>query len=529
MKKRSSIISCVVLALAFIAIYSFAACAANSKLSSPTWEQGKEAPAVGGWEYALGDNEKRPTFYVVLYRGNEDRMTAVLKTKETFVDFAPIIAQKGTGVYYYRVSMTADVQNDGLRSESVIFDGEDVRRIKEYVKNQSEAKRNALEAGILGWVQYPDQTWKYRLGDGTYATGWLDDGGQRYYLSADGTMLTGWQIIGNRWYCFAPSGALYRNTTTPDGYTVDASGVCLAGGVPVDGSWQPKNNAVSSAKTLTRLKEIRINSTESKVANMVVRPMRVTANGKFTVERYSFSKPYEQWQPGVPIVVTVSIVAYTGYSFADDMKVTFNRGELMSSTGNATERVITYRYYPRMVLDSPTNVSFDGTTLSWSPVDKAFGYILKVSNVGGDSPEIATKKCSFDLSELLKGSDAVSIYAVASDSMRNYYYDSFPTVISDLDSIRYKGNFTYVGKRVKYTDENGDLAEGWAEMNGNWYHFTKGLSEPQGWWQDGDRFWYYFDNYSRMMTGEITDGGKKYFLNDGSVKDIPKGAWVENH
>ena len=39
-----------------------------------------------------------------------------------------------------------------------------------------------------------------------------------------GAMLTGWQQIGGKWYYFNTSGALLTNTTTPDGYTVNANG-----------------------------------------------------------------------------------------------------------------------------------------------------------------------------------------------------------------------------------------------------------------------------------------------------------------
>ena len=46
-------------------------------------------------------------------------------------------------------------------------------------------------------------------------------------------MLTGWQLIDGKWYYFSEAegsgtmGALYRNTTTPDGYRVDGAGVWI--------------------------------------------------------------------------------------------------------------------------------------------------------------------------------------------------------------------------------------------------------------------------------------------------------------
>ena len=50
-----------------------------------------------------------------------------------------------------------------------------------------------------------------------------------------GRMLTGWQWIGGNCYYLDPQGqnegALYRNTTTPDGFTVDSEGRWVVNGV----------------------------------------------------------------------------------------------------------------------------------------------------------------------------------------------------------------------------------------------------------------------------------------------------------
>jgi len=82
--------------------------------------------------------------------------------------------------------------------------------------------------------------WYYFLDSGYMATGWVEVNGSKYYLfpSSDGwkgRMLTGWQWIdGNCYYLDTQGqneGALYRNTTTPDGFTVDAEGRWVVNGV----------------------------------------------------------------------------------------------------------------------------------------------------------------------------------------------------------------------------------------------------------------------------------------------------------
>lgn len=94
------------------------------------------------------------------------------------------------------------------------------------------------------WYQYSDGSysssswvninsiWYYMGSSGYMQTGWLNYGGGWYYLdAANGDMKVGWISINNLWYYFNPSngGRLDVNTTTPDGYYVDGSGVYQPG------------------------------------------------------------------------------------------------------------------------------------------------------------------------------------------------------------------------------------------------------------------------------------------------------------
>ena len=81
--------------------------------------------------------------------------------------------------------------------------------------------------------------WYYFLDSGYMATGWVDVNGSKYYLFPNsdgwkGRILTGWQWIdGNCYYLDSQGqneGALYRNTTTPDGFTVDSEGRWVVNG-----------------------------------------------------------------------------------------------------------------------------------------------------------------------------------------------------------------------------------------------------------------------------------------------------------
>ena len=81
--------------------------------------------------------------------------------------------------------------------------------------------------------------WYYFLDSGYMATGWVEVNGSKYYLFPNsdgwkGRMLTGWQWIDGNCYYLDPQGqnegALYRNSTTPDGFTVDSEGRWVVNG-----------------------------------------------------------------------------------------------------------------------------------------------------------------------------------------------------------------------------------------------------------------------------------------------------------
>ena len=131
---------------------------------------------------------------------------------------------------------------------------------KQQVASSSEADtNNSEETTASGWQQnggnwsyYEDNravtdwkkingTWYYFDGNGVMTTNWQKVSGAWYYMDNSGAMQTDWKEISNAWYYFNAdgvmqenrwvgdyylglSGAMLVNTTTPDGYRVDASG-----------------------------------------------------------------------------------------------------------------------------------------------------------------------------------------------------------------------------------------------------------------------------------------------------------------
>ena len=73
------------------------------------------------------------------------------------------------------------------------------------------------------WRQI-DGVWYFFNASGAMVTGWVQSGNDWYYMNPSGAMATGWVQSGNDWYYMSPSGAMLSNTTTADGYRLDASG-----------------------------------------------------------------------------------------------------------------------------------------------------------------------------------------------------------------------------------------------------------------------------------------------------------------
>ena len=82
---------------------------------------------------------------------------------------------------------------------------------------------NKSGAMQTGWVK-ENGTWYYLNNFGAMQTGWVKENGTWYYLNQSGSMETGWFTVSDKWYYANESGALAINTTTPDGYTVNADG-----------------------------------------------------------------------------------------------------------------------------------------------------------------------------------------------------------------------------------------------------------------------------------------------------------------
>ena len=161
-------------------------------------------------------------YQVKLIRDNTSTVGGVQSFTTNSANFKSLMTKAGT----YTLKVRA-VNSDGTKNSAWVSSSTVTISQAEAANNYNESK-NATT--LQGTWQRNATGWWYAFSDGTYVTSsWKQIGGEWYYFNADGYMLVGWQNIGGNWYYMDLNrGNMLSNTTTPDGYFVNESGVYVA-------------------------------------------------------------------------------------------------------------------------------------------------------------------------------------------------------------------------------------------------------------------------------------------------------------
>lgn len=164
-----------------------------------------EEYAIASWD----ENPEAKNYRVRLYR-DDTGVGSVRVTTQTSYDFSSMITRPGR--YSFRVRAFDRRDNAGDWEESSILEvsAQDV-------------------ASYVGAWRRDDRGWWYENPDHSYTVnGWQMIQEQWYYFGPEGYMETGWiQDQGKYYYCDPLSGAMWKNCTTPDGYTLGEDGARL--------------------------------------------------------------------------------------------------------------------------------------------------------------------------------------------------------------------------------------------------------------------------------------------------------------
>lgn len=181
------------------------------------------------------------TFQITVVRkpssGGSGSSTSAQKSSQTAVNVSGLWQKTGNDIWRFQKSDGSYVMNDWARI------------------NDKWYHFGANGSMQSGWLQ-DGSKWYKLSSDGAMQTGWAKEetDGQWYYMDESGAMRTGWVQVNGIWYYFnqvtqgntgwqngesgtwnkstaedgsRSMGALYTNTTTPDGYRVDENGAWI--------------------------------------------------------------------------------------------------------------------------------------------------------------------------------------------------------------------------------------------------------------------------------------------------------------
>lgn len=143
-------------------------------------------------------------------------------TTETTYDFGTAMLKEGE--YYYRVrGVGADASKPGLFLDSEVF----YRKANDGSTSTSNVKTNNSGAAAGAWQMNETGYW-WQKSDGTWpANQWEQIGGKWYFFNESGYMMIGWVNWKEVWYYMGPEGDMWVSRQTPDGYTVNESGMWM--------------------------------------------------------------------------------------------------------------------------------------------------------------------------------------------------------------------------------------------------------------------------------------------------------------
>jgi len=232
LKKRivpaAGLLALLLLLPAMGSITAWADSSGDYRICNPDWDDktAEEGKLYGTWDMA----EDTTGYTVTLFKGTSKVGSKRVGGGGRF-DFSTFLTSKkgGAGTYHFTVVPTRGGEDLKIISETFEITNTMVTAIRNRITRE---KKEAIAATGGGWVRGPGNYWIYYDSQGNQLKNcWVDWRDHRYYLDSNGIMVMGWQSISNAFYYFEPKGtvdmplgALWTNTTTPDGNRVDASG-----------------------------------------------------------------------------------------------------------------------------------------------------------------------------------------------------------------------------------------------------------------------------------------------------------------
>ncbi len=154
-----------------------------------------------------------------LYRNDTGVGPVYQTTDQIYYDYTTQMSKPGS----YRVKVRA-VNKQNTESKGKWMESEVIT----ISADMADAIRNGTAPGlpVKGKWKTVGEKWWYEHEDGTYTKNdWELIDKQWYFFNEEGYMVTGWiEWNGEKYYLDDQTGAMLKNTTTPDGYLLDGEG-----------------------------------------------------------------------------------------------------------------------------------------------------------------------------------------------------------------------------------------------------------------------------------------------------------------
>ncbi|WP_075837522.1 cell wall-binding protein [Clostridium perfringens] len=407
-----------------------------------------------------------------------------------------------------------------------------------------------------GWKKI-NEKWYYLNEDGSLVNGWKNSGSDWYYLNYHHGMVSGpTKVIDNKKldydvYYFEEDGRLtnitgwinHINGEFSDWYYVENGGKAALGWNKINGTWYYFNSD----------------------AKMVTAPTRIFDKDSSKDKIYFFDKNgayrrYSGWYELKPVdgepcwyYFGEDGLAKTGWQTINGNKYWFApNGIMCKGTSTIFENEVEDGCYK---VDLPTYLFNESgalvTSEGWHKVtlydEDKWCYIDNTGVCKKGLAKINNKYYYFEPHAALMETGVISIYGFNGNKEANYFFDDSGALNTSKGWHKCKDRYNsyYIWC---YIDDNGELAEGFKEINGNKYYFKNGVMSTgntqiegnqyyfnesgliaKGWSQNKDGEYYYTDNNGIIQKGWQKINGIWYYFNDGGVMATgPKYMFDEN-
>ena len=407
-----------------------------------------------------------------------------------------------------------------------------------------------------GWKKI-NEKWYYLNEDGSLANEWKKSGSDWYYLNPNYGMAIGPtkvqddMCLGINVYYFEEDGRLTNRTgwinhingEFSDWYYVENGGKAALGWNKINGTWYYFNSD----------------------AKMVTAPTRIFDKDSSKDKIYLFDKNgayrrYSGWYELKPVdgepcwyYFGEDGLAKTGWQTINGNKYWFApNGIMCKGTSTIFENEVEDGCYK---VDLPTYLFNESgalvTSEGWHKVTLYDGdkwcYIDNTGVCKKGLAKINNKYYYFEPHEALMETGVISIFGFNGNKEANYLFDDSGELNTSKGwhkcKDRYNSNYIWC-----YIGDNGELAEGFKEIDGNKYYFKNGVMSTgntqiegtqyyfnesgliaKGWSQNKDGEYYYTDNNGIIQKGWQKINGIWYYFDEGGVMSTgPKYMFDES-